>query len=606
MNYRALIKNKDGSIDFVEVRDSIIVGRNYSKYGVQKSDNIYIKDLFNKIFYNENCELLGYSNNYKIYYDKETNLKHFLKDGIEDLEMFLQFNGEDATRYLGKKGKGIIAGIACLGIIVFFGINEYQKSLINLNHDIDYYDYKITKSVNSKFLAENNSEYVPLEYTDALNLIDASNLTEEEKKVLSNKDLLMDVFSYYKGTLLELSANDKFKDINIQTFKSDSPDSTLYGQYSFLYPNVIEINSSIQGTEQEASTLAHEFVHMLQAEGLKYYYIIEGSADLVMSEYYDYPPGTYKEVEKNTKLLMDIIGPEPIIKMLFSGDDDQFLEIIKTNLSEEDAKELVGLLSVPATKWDTVDNIHERIQTLFGKLYKSMYGQDITSDTDIMYGTLYDNPLGGSQTNSRHYFNLRKMTDEEPVVVYEDADVLLEKGIIEEKEMVYCKKYIDSIEEYREYQEDESVSFRYNYYFRYDRHLYGVIDNQNQCFFLFDTPLNEDEYIDFGDGIDVDTSNISGHNISLSEAFEKGYVSATATKTIPTENFVEGSGWAPFSTSKKYISKDSNVTILNSNGPNQKIRIEVNRPGIKVKFADQYNNLANIVFGEENNKANSL
>ena len=66
MNYRALIKNKDGSIDFIEVKDSKIEGNNYSKHGVQKCDTRGIKELLSKVFYNEKCELLGLFNDYNI------------------------------------------------------------------------------------------------------------------------------------------------------------------------------------------------------------------------------------------------------------------------------------------------------------------------------------------------------------------------------------------------------------------------------------------------------------------------------------------------------------------------------------------------------------
>lgn len=609
MNYRAIIKNKDGSIDFIEVKNSIIVGKNFSKNGVKISNKNYIQDILDKLFYNDNCELLGYSNDFKIYYDKETNLKHFLKNGVEDLELFIQYNGTDATRYLGKKTKRALVSIVCAGVMVIIGITDYVKNTVNLEHDIAYYDYNIAESVEkySNISADNLDEYMAIDYTDALRYIEESNLPEEAKQILSNEDLLKDVFSCYKNTLLEYSAINKFKGINIQTFESKSNDAKLYGRYSILFPNMLELNTEIIGTEKYGPTLAHEFIHMLQAEGLKYDYIVEGTDDLVKTEYYDYPSDSYKEAEKNMRLMMDIIGPEPIIKMLFSGDDDQFINIIKNNLSEEDAKELLSLLSTPAGKFDSVENLHEKIEELLRKLYKSINGQDIENDIDIMYGTLYENnSIGGSVGNNRHYFNLRKMEDIEPVTVYEKKEVLLEKGMIEEKNMVTYKKHIDDLEEYKSLIEDETISLSYKNNFKYERTLYGVIDSKNNCFFLFDTPLKEGEYNDNEGYIDIDITKMPGHNISLHEAYEKGYIIAIAHKTLPEEETIEEPGWSPYTQSVEYVSNNPNIEIINMNSMEGLVCITINRPGIKVKFEDQYNNLCNIILREENFISNRM
>lgn len=45
MAFRALVKNKDKSIEFIIVNGSKIIGKNYSKNGVRKSDLSYINKI---------------------------------------------------------------------------------------------------------------------------------------------------------------------------------------------------------------------------------------------------------------------------------------------------------------------------------------------------------------------------------------------------------------------------------------------------------------------------------------------------------------------------------------------------------------------------------
>ena len=79
------------------------------------------------------------------------------------------------------------------------------------------YNYNLEKAVSiyGHINNDNLDEYELLDYKGALRYIQESALDEYTKEILSNEELLKDIFSYYKGTLLEYSAINKFKGIHI-------------------------------------------------------------------------------------------------------------------------------------------------------------------------------------------------------------------------------------------------------------------------------------------------------------------------------------------------------------------------------------------------------
>lgn len=53
----------------------------------------------------DNKSYLGQDNDYDIYIDNISGLKHYFKDGKEDFEATWEHNGEDALLYSGDKSK---------------------------------------------------------------------------------------------------------------------------------------------------------------------------------------------------------------------------------------------------------------------------------------------------------------------------------------------------------------------------------------------------------------------------------------------------------------------------------------------------------------------
>lgn len=101
-----IIKNKDNSYEYINLINNKLEFIHIDKNGVKKSNKNYIDSIFNNLFYNDNCVYLEKYKDYDVYYDKANNLKHYMKNGIENLELFYAFNGINARLYKISKDNG--------------------------------------------------------------------------------------------------------------------------------------------------------------------------------------------------------------------------------------------------------------------------------------------------------------------------------------------------------------------------------------------------------------------------------------------------------------------------------------------------------------------
>lgn len=103
---------------------------------------------------------------------------------------------------------------------------------------------------------------------------------------------------------------------------------------------------------------------------------------------------------------MEIIEPEPIWKLNFSGDDTDLVNIISSNLEEEQANDLISLLKEKPGK-EQKESLDEDITSLLSKMYINMYGEDM-SNNHYIWGICHDN------LNDRYYFNSKMIDLKEP------------------------------------------------------------------------------------------------------------------------------------------------------------------------------------------------
>ncbi len=338
--------------------------------------------LIDKLKLGKECIYLGKDKEFDVYLDTVSNFKHYFKDGKESIEKFSLINGYDALLYRNFSFSNVFS----------FFIDHY-KVILTLDclallfgfSTLTYTGYQIV-----------TASPITLDEVQT-KLANCENLTEEEYKLFYNEDLLSDVVPYYNGTCMDYFITARLNNLHICYFQDNMASE---GYYNPLVPNAININSNLD-VETQNETKAHEFIHVLQSfNAHKYRYLLEASAELVASEYFDFSVSSYNGTIKNLKILMEIVGPEPIKKLIFGGDDRELLLYIKENLDQEDATKLMSLL---CDKPDYSSGLDAKIEGYLEKLYFKVNGKFMCDD-DVIYCIL-ENKLYG-----RYYFN-RNMTD---------------------------------------------------------------------------------------------------------------------------------------------------------------------------------------------------
>lgn len=262
----------------------------------------------------------------------------------------------------------------------YYAYNNKVKIISIIDEEMLQYEFDFNKNLEKNFVDE------------IIQKINDSNISEQDKELLMNRDLLENVLSYYddveKNDLLITKLN------NFSIEEKDFEDETIFGHYDPLKPNRIFIKINCPYREK---TLVHEFIHFLQNDNNKYNYLIETTAELMSNEYLgliEDRSSAYNEGVQSLKLLIDIIGPEPVLKSMFGRDNTMLEGILAQNLSKQDYIELVGYFSKSPKE---VINKEAKIRKILKKLYRNIYGQDISQDENIMYNIVYEKLLFNSQ-----------------------------------------------------------------------------------------------------------------------------------------------------------------------------------------------------------------
>lgn len=359
----AIIKNIDRTYEYLYEIQGKLISFHIDKDGFSLSNDPYINTIISKFKYNSSCEYLTDFKNYKVYYDSLTGFKHFISNGVENYEMFFKFNGIDARCYKDGQKRDIYSKLfAILGVSVILTYAGFT-SLVGLKYDTNIY-YATHTSHNITELTEMYKNE-KLDYKDAINSINSSNLPDGVKAVISDESFLKLIFSYYENSPLEYTSSLKFNDLKLERFKEDNrQDENTKGYYDSFTPNVLYSKEG-QSKDEEIPTLIHEFIHLLQAEGNSYYYLNEAVAELMTSELLESSPVTYFDAIENLKLLINIIGPEPIYELSFGGDDTSLNNILKSNLTNKEVITLKYYLQKDAVDINNNSDIHIEIKKYF-------------------------------------------------------------------------------------------------------------------------------------------------------------------------------------------------------------------------------------------------
>lgn len=566
----AIIKNADRTYEYLYEIQNELISFHVDKNGFSLSDNFYINKLISKFNYNSSCEYLTNFKQYKVYYDPSTNFKHFINNKTEDYEMFFRFNGMNACYYKDGKKHDIYSKLfAILGasvILTYAGL----ISFVGLKFDTNvYYATHISHSITGLVGMYENKK---LDYKDAIDSINSSNLPDDVKIIISNESFLKLIFSYYEGSPLEYTSSLKFNDLRIQNFKEDSEENKeRNGYYDSFTPNVLYSKEG-QSKNSETSTVIHEFIHLLQAEGNSYYYLDEAVAELMTAELLDSSPVTYFGAIDNLKLLINIIGPEPIYELSFGGDDTSLNNILKSNLSSKEIITLKYYLQKNGEEINNNEEIHSEIKKILYKLYKNIYGKDIEEDQNIMC-VLNDNlSKNASISDKRHFLIPDEMKEEEYImVVGEDEDILAQKGFLSKKT---CYKEFLKIDSnyYNKNKGTDDIELIEN--LNENGEIIGKImnDGHKTYYKLLRSPIPTDQYEFFS------FRTLPSQTISIPDAIDSGYISAykvSYSLEKKNSNYYEYVYYVPNGTN---IELEKNMCKFKVNG-------------IKTRFCDQYNDL---------------
>lgn len=270
----------------------------------------------------------------------------------------------------------------------------------------------------------------------------SSKLNDDEKDILLNDELLHDVCLSYYDTYMEIEIPKRFKNLDIKTF-SDSDLENEYlenstGYYTLGSPGTLHVRDYEEDKSNPyefLKVISHEYAHLLQSPS-KYVYIKESAAEIMSSEYYNIDISGYNNECIVLKILMEIIGSEPIWEATIIGNDSKLEKSIKELLTEEDANKLLDLFKKTPSEFK--DGEEEIANSEIYKYLRQMYYNKTNGEmfADQLICSIY---LG--QDKNRLYFDTDRRTDPDKYEIYTiSLDDALSKGIIEEH---YYEVYSD-------------------------------------------------------------------------------------------------------------------------------------------------------------------
>lgn len=466
-------KKNSNNINFIYEKNNKLIGFSIGENGFNSLDVDLFKNIISSINLNDKCYKLFDYKGYELFYDPINELKHYIKGGKEDVELFLKYNSSDACLYKGNSFFKTVVAIGLSGVVLVTSvflvskILESHSSIVELESFENYIEY-VEKTEDYKILKpilDNN-----LTLDEAIKYIYSSNLSEDEKDLLADENLLSEVIYYYnQGNVSNLGCL-CLNNIEINYFPQGQLGVGVNGVYNPLFMNTINLSDDCKNDpSKKMESLTHEYIHLLQTDSISYKYLTETTADLISSEYYYLDQtSNYQEGVKTLKLLIEIIGPDPILKGIFGGDFSEFESILKDNLSSNDYK----LLTTDLLKQNPADiiNREHELREILERLYFSLYNKDITLDQNILYNILYKEGIIYDAPKS--YLNKEEMEDYDWVTVSLDPNNLeqyVEKGILEKEEKYETRKKID-LDTYLKYKEEGKDVF-------FDNDFGKIVDN---------------------------------------------------------------------------------------------------------------------------------
>ena len=387
-----------------------------------------------------------YQDEFEVYLDEETNFKHFYKNGKEDYLKFFYENGQNAILLNSKSNEDkystksfIIKGVQIC--ITFLSAITFISSVSAI------YKIQTTTKINAQTEITNNIEYsIPEEKIDTNFFKDfinnSPNLSKQEKQLLVNNDLFDDLSETLMTNDRIFSLEVKMTNLDIIYGQEGKPADGVLGWYNPMISNQIHVID-----EKDNQTTIHEFIHLLQDDN-QYQYIREACATLISNEYYNSNQTAYNDAIIRTQFLMEIIGPDIIWDLNFSGSTREFEIAIKSLLPEKDAEELLELFTSSIGMLSQSKNyeINQKIDNYLLQMYKSLAPEN-TETLEFLTDISSTNHLSSKgYLLNRNYFNEKNKENAINPFEYKFSipfDIALNQNMIDISYTLTQKNYIN-------------------------------------------------------------------------------------------------------------------------------------------------------------------
>lgn len=324
----------------------------------------------------------------------------------------------------------------------------------------------------------------------------SDNLSDEEKEYLVNEKFLADIEETINngdnGVLISYHLDDMRIIPMTERDKKNMPN--VAGYYNQVYaPKKLNIRNYCEElTIENKDDISHEFIHSL--EGCPYLYIREAFTAIVNSEYYTYD-NSYHDEKVRLKVLMEVIGPQPIWEASFTRDASMLDNILDTYLTADEAKKLKELFNRHIVNEENIKKVNREIDELLGVLYYNIYGKTIDSDR-VIYA-LYNYNYGNSLCYiNRNYFNIDNNQDMVSYVL--DLDTAKKLGYFDEGVVAYIDiwKFEDEYEQIKDewFSDYSCIDKGYSSkvaYQRLDDNTYVFYDSGNEVYLNYDEAIQK-------------------------------------------------------------------------------------------------------------------
>ena len=366
-----------------------------------------------------NNKLLTSNDDYIRYQDLDTGFIHYFKDNKEDYLQFLQNNGKNLTICLSTNMERRLYGHKKIMSDTLEIIFDTCYSLVISS----FLTILLAKGIN-KSLDENLPGYILKDFYSDITVSrvetlinDSDNITLNEKSFLCNENFLNDIINYVKGTHMDFTLLYRLKDLEIVSFNDLSHlKEGILGYYTLrdkIYAYAYDsskLDKNALDIIPYNNIIGHEFIHMFMAN-YDYAFLSESVAAIMADEYFT-PTWfsnnkIYYNIKTRTKILMEIIGAEPIKRCIFSDDDSLLISSINTYLKDERA--LNRFIAFLKTEPDNMEYLYPEMDYYLDIMYQNKYGislKDSKLITCIEYNFCYHHAYFNNRLNENNSYYL--------------------------------------------------------------------------------------------------------------------------------------------------------------------------------------------------------